>query len=272
MNADFAIIGGTGVYNPALLEDSETHVIETPFGSAQVTLGTYHGKQIAFMPRHGTSHSIPPHKINYRANIMALKQIGVTHIFSTAAVGSLRRQVRPGSLIVIDGFLDFTKSRTSTFFDEYPVVHVDVSEAYCPRLRAGLIRSGESLGISLINGGTYVCTEGPRFENPAEIRMFQALGGDVVGMTNVPEVVLAKEAEMCYSTVCMVTNFGAGMTNQGVTHQEVVEMMSNNVEKIRQLFFHTIDHLDSHRDCGCGQAVGGQTPLVGRDNEGGESH
>lgn len=270
MNADFAIIGGTGVYDSALLEDSQTHIITTHYGDAKVTIGTYHGKRIAFMPRHGSSHSIPPHKINYRANIMALKQIGVTQVFSTAAVGSLNRQIRPGSLVIIDNFLDFTKTRTSTFFDEKTVVHVDVSQPYCPRLRASLADTAHQLGVAVHNGGTYVCTEGPRFESPAEIRMFQALGGTVVGMTNVPEVVLAKEAELCYATICMVTNFGAGMTTQAVTHQEVLDEMAKNVEKIRSLFFHTIDQLGNDRNCSCGSAVGGQSPLVGVENKGGE--
>lgn len=272
MNAEFAIIGGTGVYDPALLEDSESHIISTPYGDAKVTIGTYNGRRIAFMPRHGASHSIPPHKINYRANIMALKQIGVTQVFSTAAVGSLRRELRPGSLVVIDSFLDFTKTRIATFFDEHQVVHVDVSEPYCPRLREHLRVAGHQLGIHLHHGGTYVCTEGPRFETPAEIRMFQAMGGSVVGMTNVPEVVLAKEAELCYATVCMVTNFGAGMTTQPVTHQEVIEEMGRNVEKIRRLFFHAIHQLTEDRECSCAHAVGGQTPLLGITKKGGESH
>ncbi|OFW76985.1 MAG: methylthioadenosine phosphorylase [Alicyclobacillus sp. RIFOXYA1_FULL_53_8] len=266
MHADYAIIGGTGVYDPALLENSTTHVVTTPYGDAQVTIGTYHGKTIAFMPRHGTGHSIPPHKINYRANIMALKQIGVTQVFSTAAVGSLQRQVRPGSLVVIDGFLDFTKVRESTFFYSHPVVHVDLSEPYCNRLRKGLLQTGADLGLSLIDGGTYVCTEGPRFESAAEIRMFQQMGGTVVGMTNVPEVVLAKEAELCYATVCMVTNYGAGMTTQAVTHEEVLAEMAKNVEKMRNLFFAAIDRLDTQRDCSCSTAVGGQIPLLGQGN------
>ncbi|MCF8563791.1 S-methyl-5'-thioadenosine phosphorylase [Alicyclobacillus tolerans] len=271
MHADFAIIGGTGVYDPKLLDDTTPTTIETAFGEVQATVGTYQGKHIVFMPRHGFGHSTPPHKINYRANILALKQLGVTQVLATAAVGSLRRELRPGSLVIVDSFLDFTKNRPVTFFeDNAGVVHVDMSDPYCHRLRQSLASSAEQIGISVHHGGTYVCTEGPRFESSAEIRMFQAMGGSVVGMTSVPEVVLAKEAEMCYATVCMVTNFGAGMTSSALTHEEVLEEMDKNVSRIRELFFHTLSHLTSERSCRCKEAVGGQSPLVGV--QGGERH
>jgi 5'-methylthioadenosine phosphorylase len=261
VHAEYAIIGGTGVYDPALLENASTHDIETRYGTARVTIGTYNGKKIAFMPRHGAGHSIPPHKINYRANIAALKKIGVTQVFATAAVGSLQLKYEPGSLVVIDSFLDFTKVRPTTFFEEGTVVHVDMTDPYCGRLRQALLQAGQELNISLHDGGTYVCTEGPRFESTAEVRLYQSFGAAVVGMTSVPEVVLAKEAELCYATVCMVTNYGAGISTNPLTHEEVVEEMAKNVHKIRNLFFHTIDKLGTERSCRCKDAVSGQSPL-----------
>lgn len=263
MYADFGIIGGTGVYDPALLDSSEQVHIDTPYGAATATVGSYQGYKIAFMPRHGAGHSIPPHKINYRANIYALKHLGVSQILASAAVGSLQLKYKPGDLVVIDDFLDFTKSRPTTFFETDTVVHVDVSDPYCHRIRRTLLQTGEALGIPLHNGGTYVCTEGPRFEAPAEIRLYQSWGAAVVGMTSVPEVVLAKEAELCYAAVCMVTNYGAGISENPLTHEEVVEKMSDNVHTIRELFFEAIKNLGTERDCRCKGAVGTQTPLTG---------
>jgi len=263
VSVEFAIIGGTGVYDPGLLTSPETIHFETPYGVANATVGTYQDRQIAFMPRHGSGHSIPPHKINYRANIYALKQLGVTQVLATAAVGSLQPKYQPGDLVVVDDFLDFTKSRAMTFFETDEVVHVDMSNAYCPRLRQALVRSGADQALSLHDGGIYVCAEGPRFETPAEIRLYQSFGAAVVGMTSVPEAVLAKEAELCYASVCMVTNYAAGISSTPLTHVEVVEKMAENVHKIRQLFFATIANLPGERDCLCATAVGAQTPLTG---------
>lgn len=266
LQAEFAIIGGTGVYDSALLESPTEVTIETVFGVAEATLGTYHGKRVAFMPRHGAGHSIPPHKINYRANIMALKQLGVTQVLASAAVGSLQLKYEPGSLVIIDNFLDFTKSRPTTFFENNGVVHVDMTNPYCPDLRGVVASAAEMLNLAVHNGGTYVCTEGPRFETPAEISLYQSFHAAVVGMTTVPEVVLAKEAELCYATVCMVTNYGAGISTHPLTHEEVVETMAKNVHLLRQLFFQTIDSLSSLRTCACKDAVSGQSPLTGIDH------
>lgn len=267
MDAQFAVIGGTGVYDPAVLEDSQERIIKTPFGEAKATIGLYQGKRIAFMPRHGAGHSIPPHKINYRANIWALKQLGVTQVLATAAVGSLQLPYAPGSLVLIDSFLDYTKSRVSTFFEEERVVHVDMTDPYCGRLRGALRNSAHELSMPMFDGGTYVCAEGPRFETTAEIRLYQSIGAAVVGMTTVPEVVLAKEAELCYATVCMVTNYGAGISPNPLTHDEVVESMAENVHRIRDLFFHTIGNLGTERDCACQHAVHGQKPLLGNESK-----
>ncbi|WP_083485978.1 S-methyl-5'-thioadenosine phosphorylase [Alicyclobacillus ferrooxydans] len=267
IRADYAIIGGTGVYDPAMLESSIEQTLSTPFGLAKATIGTYKGKRIAFMPRHGVGHSIPPHLINYRANIWALKELGVQQVLATAAVGSLQLPYKPGSLVLIDSFLDYTKARPSTFFEEGRVVHVDMTDPYCGRLRSIVKGAADELDIPIFDGGTYVCAEGPRFESTAEIRLYQSFGAAVVGMTTIPEVVLAKEAELCYATVCMVTNYGAGISPHPLTHEEVVESMQENVHRIRNLFFHTIERLDTTRDCRCPHAVGGQQPLVGNRDE-----
>lgn len=262
-HARFAVIGGTGVYDPGILENPQELTLETPFGAAKATLGTYAGQPVAFMPRHGAGHQIPPHLVNYRANIWALKQLGVTQVLATAAVGSLQQAYSPGSLVLIDSFLDYTKSRPTTFFDQGHVVHVDMTDPYCGRLRQQLRHSADALDMPLVDGGTYVCVEGPRFESTAEVRLYQSFGAAVVGMTTIPEVVLAKEAELCYATVCMVTNYGAGISSTPLTHEEVVEAMAQNVHHLRELFFHAIAHGDGVRDCLCSSAVGGQKPLLG---------
>lgn len=257
--AAIAIIGGTGVYHPELLEQVTEEAVETPYGAVRLSRGFCRGKGVVFLPRHGAAHSVPPHLVNYRANIMALKKLGVRAIFATAAVGSLNPEMRPGEFVFVDQFLDFTKGRKQTFFEGGPagVVHVDVTEPYCPRLRQVLLRAAKLLELRAHAGGTYVCTEGPRFETPAEIRMFRQLGGDLVGMTGVPEVVLAREAEICYAAVAMVTNFAAGIAGYRLSHQEVVEMMKVQGETIRRLLMEAVTMLDPEEDCACQHAVSG---------------
>lgn len=262
MEVEYGIIGGTGVYEPGEVESPEHVSVQTPYGETELTIGTYAGKRVAFLARHGTSHGIPPHLINYRRNIWALKEVGVKQVLATAAVGSLQSAYQPGDLVLADDVIDMTKARASTFFEGGGVVHVDLSDPYCHRLRAGIKASADSLSLPVHDGGTYICTEGPRFETKAEIQMY-AQHGHLVGMTSMPEAVLAKEAELCYAVVCMVTNYAAGISKQALTHQEVVDTMGNNVHKIRSLFYHFIDGDSSTRNCACPQAVGGQTPLVG---------
>lgn len=253
-----AIIGGTGVYDPSMLTNLSEQTVTTPYGDVTFKTGDYNGKTVAFIPRHGSKHSIPPHLINYRANIWAMKKIGVEHIVATTAVGSLNRDMKPGDFVIVDQFLDFTKSRVTSFYEGgwRGVAHLDVTEPYCPYLRNIVKEASEELGISVHETGTYVCTEGPRFESPAEIKMFEKLGGDLVGMTNIPEATLAREAEMCYSTVSMVTNFAAGISPNPLTHGEVVETMAQNAENIKRLIMKTIDMIDvSHTDCLCRRAM-----------------
>lgn len=248
-----AIIGGTGVYDPSMLMDVQENNLMTPYGEIHYTSGTYKDKNVVFMPRHGAHHSIPPHLINYRANIWGLKKLGVEVILSTTAVGSLNPDFGPGCFVLPDQFLDFTKARPSTFYDggARGVVHVDVSNPYCPATRNLIEATGKSMELAIHNGGTYVCTEGPRFETPAEIKMFAKLGGDLVGMTNVPEVVLAAEAEICYATISMVTNYAAGISQSELTHLEVVEEMQKNSANLKTLLLRTIDVIQPNVDCKC---------------------
>ena len=256
MQAKIAIIGGTGVYDPRMLEDVREETIATKYGQAVVKLGSYQGKNIAFLARHGAGHAVPPHRVNYRANIRALKELGVEKVIATAAVGSLNKDMKPGDFVLVDQFIDFTKNRVTTFFEgEEGVVHVDMTEPYCGQVRKVLIKAGEGLPVKTHNGGTYICAEGPRFETPAEIRMYRQLGGDLVGMTQCPEVVLARESELCYAAIAMVTNFAAGISPTLLTHAEVVETMNNNAENLKSLIMNTISLLTDERPCRCSEAL-----------------
>ncbi|BCJ85432.1 S-methyl-5'-thioadenosine phosphorylase [Effusibacillus dendaii] len=256
MRADFAIIGGTGVYDAGLLSSVDHLQIDTPFGVSFIDIGEYAGQQVAFLSRHGKGHAVPPHRVNYRANIAALRQLGVKQVLATAAVGSLKEEIAPGELLIVDDFIDMTKSRETTFYEgENGVVHIDMSDPYCGRLRRLIAETADRNGIEVKPGGVYVCTEGPRFETTAEIRMYARLGGDVVGMTSVPEVVLAKEAEMCYATVAIVTNYCTGIADSFLTHQEVADTMRANIEKVRRLFFELIKRGLEERTCRCPHAL-----------------
>lgn len=239
-----AIIGGTGIYDADFLEGFENKIIDTPYGQAACKIGELYGNQVVFITRHGVNHSTPPHKVNYRANIWALKSLGVQEIFATTAVGSLNPEMKAGHFVVCDNALDFTKSRINTFYDdEYRgVAHVDVTSPYCPVLRAKVIDILKTMDIPFHPTGTYVCTEGPRFETAAEIKMFAMLGGDLVGMTNIPESILAREAEMCYTTVSIVTNMAAGISPTPLTHSEVVEEMGKSISKMQDLIVEFIKY------------------------------
>lgn len=237
-----AIIGGSGVYDPKLLTDLVEKTVETKYGTARLTIGKFRGQEVGFMQRHGAGHTLPPHKINYRANIQALKDLGVQDVIATSAVGSINRAMHPGDLVLLDQFLDFTKQRPFTFYDgeDGEVVHTDMTTPYSPELREVILASAKRLGLRIHPTGTYVCVEGPRYESPAEIRAYGLLGGDVVGMTNVPEVVLAKEAGLRYAVVAMVTNYGAGISPTPLSHAEVLEVMNQHGESIRKLLMDTL--------------------------------
>jgi len=254
----FGIIGGSGLYDPGIMSEVRTERVETPFGEVELYRGLCEGKEVAFLPRHGPGHTVPPHLVNYRANIWALRALGVERAVATAAVGSLRRRLRPGDAVIIDQFLDFTKSRPATFFTggAYGVVHVDYTEPYCREVRRALLSAAREAGLRAHDGGCYACTEGPRFETPAEIRMFARLGADVVGMTSVPEAVLAREAGICYGTVAMVTNYAAGMAGRPLSHQEVLDLMAANAARLRWLLARAIELMPAERICRCGEGPG----------------
>lgn len=265
-----AIIGGTGLYQSEFIVDPKEQTFNTKYGDAYLVAGRFADHQVYFLNRHGTGHKVPPHLINYRANIFALKQLEVEMIIATAAVGSLREDIKPGSLVVLDQFIDFTYGREQTFFtgEGSGVVHVDLTEPYCPQVRKLLIDSARQENLAIIDRGTYVCTQGPRFETPAEIAMFARLGGDVVGMTNVPEVVLAREAEICYGTVAIVTNYAAGISPNPLTHQEVLDVMSAHEDNLKKLFKRVLSAVKGANDCSCRHAVTSQGELTGGVNNG----
>lgn len=250
-----AIIGGTGVEHLPLQDRQEIHV-ETPFGKVGAFTGRIRGCEVVFLKRHGRSHSIPPHKVNYQGNIWALRELGARKIVATAAVGSLSSAFKPGDLVLPDQFLDFTKTRESTFYTgEQGVLHVDMTEPYCPELRTQIVQAGETMNLELQSQAVYVCTEGPRFETPAEIRMFQKLGGDLVGMTGVPEVVLARELGLCYASIGLITNVAAGIAGHQLTHAEVLEAMQRMSERVANLLERIMESADQERHCYCAQAA-----------------
>ena len=253
-----AIIGGTGIYSPEALQGFEEKVIDTPYGQALCNIGEIAGNQVVFITRHGVGHKTAPHKVNYRANIWALKSLGTEEIFATTAVGSLNPEMKAGHFVVCSNVLDFTKSRINTFYDtpERGVVHVDFSYPYCPCVRERVIRCLEKMNITFHKEGVYVATEGPRFESAAEIKAYAMLGGDLVGMTNMPECILAREAEMCYSTCSIVTNMAAGISPTPLSHMEVVEAMGKSIANMNKLIAVFInDNEPVEATCGCHTAL-----------------
>ena len=238
-----AFIGGTGfdLRGPdSPFSGARDERIETRFGAANVTRASIDGVPIVFLHRHAqpddaSQKTVPPHKINYRANIAALKQLSVTGILASTAVGGLRREWPPGTLVLLDQILDLTTNRDKTFFDSR-AVHVDVTLPYCGHLRSLLREGADQLGLSLEVGGTYLCVDGPRYETAAEIKMFAAWGADVVGMTGVPECTLAREAEMSYAAVSIVTNAAAGISPDALSHEEVLAAMKPVLPNVGKLF------------------------------------
>jgi 5'-methylthioadenosine phosphorylase len=248
-----AIIGGTGFYDLGLMENAKEEKVPTPYGDAFVYQGTYKGRPVVFMNRHGAGHSVPPHLINYRANIMALKYLGVDKIIATAATGSLHYEYRPSMFVLADQFLDFTKLRQYTFYEGgvNGVVHCDMTVPYCKELRNPIEDVAMEKNYQLINGGVYVCVEGPRFETAAEIKMYNQMGGHIIGMTSVPEVCLARELGMCYAKIAMITNYAAGIFPTVLTHSEVLEVMRAGIDQMRALVMDSIIHLPDVRTCDC---------------------
>jgi 5'-methylthioadenosine phosphorylase len=248
-----AVIGGSSLEN--LLEGSRKVRVGTPYGPAPIiSIGQIGKEEVAFLPRHGPRHDLPPHKVNYRANLYALKQIGVERIIATNAVGGINSSYNPGDLAVPEDILDFTKSRTTTFFDSAPVTHVDVSKPYCPELRSTLIQSAKGAKTKTWSNSILAATEGPRYETPAEIRMIRTLGGDLVGMTGAPEVFLARELQVCYSTLCFISNRAAGQQAR-LSAIEVMDIGKKIMPEMLQTIRKTIESTPIRRSCQCASAI-----------------
>jgi 5'-methylthioadenosine phosphorylase len=235
-----AIVGGTGVGEFAMDVPPEPLKVETCWGTASLQIGKLQGKDVVFLARHGGGHKVSPHRINYRANIAALVKLGVKAVIATTATGGLRPDLRPGTFVVLDNFIDFAMARTGkTFFDDTPV-HTDFTHPYSPELRTAILNAAQSLNLSVEQTGTYLCGDGPRYETPAEVKLFASWGADVVGMTGVPEVTLAREAGLHYASISLVTNPGAGISPTPLTHAEVEEAMREAGPRLRDLLTATV--------------------------------
>jgi 5'-methylthioadenosine phosphorylase len=258
LEAEIGIIGGSGVYDISMLKGAEEVKVYTPYGdtSDRVTLGDLGGRKVAFIPRHGKGHRIPPHKVNYRANIWALKELGVSRIIAPSAVGSLQPEIEPGQLVFPDQFIDMTKRREGTFYDGGQVAHVSLADPFCSEMRAVAIGQGMKISLPFHDKGTYVCIEGPRFSTRAESALFKGWGAHVIGMTVMPEASLAREKGICYLTVAMVTDFDV-WADRPVSAQEVVETLGKNVEKVQRLLGALIPALPKARSCHCGESLKG---------------
>lgn len=254
------VIGGSGLYGLADLVDREEYHVATPFGqpSSPITVGTLAGTRVAFLARHGIGHRFSPTDVPVRANVYALKQLGVERLISLSAVGSLSEAVRPLDLVVPDQLFDRTVNRPRTFFDAESscVVHVAFADPYCPELRAALLGSLSEAGARAHDGGVYLCIEGPQFSTRAESRVFQAWGATVIGMTALPEARLAREAELCYVTLALVTDYDVWhATEEPVTVPLVVERLQRNVAVAREVLRLLLPRLAAERTCACGTAL-----------------
>ncbi len=254
--AEIGIIGGTGVYDPKIFEGVRNIKVCTPFGepSDLVSIGVYKNTSVAFIPRHGRNHTIPPHRVNYRANIWALKQLGVRRIIASSAVGSLRDDYRPGDFVVPDQFIDRTKKRVDTLYEGGQVYHISCADPFCPQLREFFISFAQGLGLDIKKKGTYVCIEGPRFSTRAESKLFRMWNADIIGMTLYPECVLAIEAELCYVSIAMVTDYDV-WAEKPVSTKEIIKIMRNNVENFRRLIVGGIPQIPKDRNCLCGRSL-----------------
>lgn len=265
-SADVGILGGSGFYS--YLVDPETVLVQTPFGppSAPLAVGTVAGRRVAFLPRHGERHQFPPHRINYRANLWALRSLGVRQVVAPSAVGSLKAELRPGTFVVPDQLVDRTWGRPHTVYDEEgPVVHVEFATPYCPRGRASVVAAAVPEEPGPVDGGTLVVINGPRFSSRAESRWHAAQGWSVVGMTGQPEAGIARELALCYTSVAMVTDHDAGVGgDEPVTHARVMDIFASNINRLKVLLGRTLERLpaaeaDDASPCGCRRALDGLT-------------
>jgi 5'-methylthioadenosine phosphorylase len=256
--ADVGVFGGSGFYS--FLADVDQVDVETPYGapSAPVTIGEVGGKRVAFLPRHGVKHELPPAQINYRANLWAMKELGVRRIIGPNASGALKAELELGEFVVCDQFVDRTHSRRDTFYEGPETTHVSAADPYCPELRGILVETARELGIPVRDGGTVVVIQGPRFSTRAESKWFQDAGWDVINMTAYPEGYLARELELCYANISMVTDHDVGVEGAPpVSHHQVIEVFTRNNEKLRELLFAAIPKIGPQPQDVCATALEG---------------
>ncbi len=256
MQAEIGIIGGTGLYDPKLLKGIREVEVNTPYGAPSdlFTIGELAGRRVAFLARHGRQHTIRPTSVNNRANMYAFKKLGVQRVLAVSTVGSLKEEFKPGELAFVDQFIDRTTKREQSFYIKDKVCHISVADPMCPETRKTLIATAKKARIEIHSTGTYVCIEGPRFSTRAESRLFQLWGADVVGMTLVPECVLAREAELCYATTAMITDYDC-WKDHAVTTEDIVTTMRTNVEKVKRILVDTVAALPKERRCNCKEAM-----------------
>jgi 5'-methylthioadenosine phosphorylase len=255
--AEVGILGGSGLY--ALLDDVDEVLPDTPYGppSDPLALGRFGGRRVAFLPRHGRDHRFPPHRIPYRANLWALRSLGVREVLAPCAVGGLRGDLRPGVVVVPDQLVDRTRSRVQTFHD-VGAVHVAFADPYCPRGRSAVLAAGPAAGMATVDGGTMVVVEGPRFSTRAESQWFASQGWSLVNMTGHPEAALARELALCYTSIALVTDLDAGVDGgQPVTQEEVFRVFRDHTARMRGLLSHAVTALPVERDCPCPRALDG---------------
>jgi len=258
MNPTFAVIGGSGLYDMPGLENPQRIELDTPFGkpSAPILLGRLEGQPVAFLARHGIGHHISPTEINYRANIHALRQLGVRQIISVSACGSLREDYEPGHIVIPSQLFDFTRERKRTFFEGGFVAHVGVADPFCTRLSSLAYRAVEETGYPVHQGGTFITIEGPRFSTRGESNVYRAWGMSIIGMTTSPEAFLAREAEMCYAVIAHVTDYDVWHTSEEpVSVEMVIQTLNKNTEAARQAIRNLARSLNDERDCACQHAL-----------------
>jgi 5'-methylthioadenosine phosphorylase len=259
--AEIGVFGGSGFYS--LLEHRQEHRVNTPYGepSDLLHLGEIGGRRVAFMPRHGARHQYPAHVVNYRANLWAMKEVGVTRVIGPCAAGSLQRDVRPGDFVVCDQFVDRTRSRADTYYDGPMATHISTADPYCPELREVAAATARELGIPTHDRGTVVVIQGPRFSTRAESRWFANQGWEVINMTQYPECVLARELELCYANISLITDYDVGVAEDPqagpVTADEVIRVFNANNARLRDLLHALIPRVPAGRACACGQALQG---------------
>jgi len=257
-NIRIGIIGGSGLYDMAELTDREERVVSTPFGepSAPLVVATLRGQRVAFLARHGRGHRLTPSELNYRANIYALKSIGVEWILSASAVGSLREELEPMHLVIPSQFYDRTQGRKSTFFGDGLVAHVAFAHPFCSRLSGMAFDSAKKAGAVVHQGGTYVCMEGPQFSTIAESNSYRAMGFDIIGMTNLQEAKLAREAEICYTTIALVTDYDCWHpSHDSVTVHMIIANLTANAKMAQQVIANAVEQLPIERSCDCAKAL-----------------